>query len=181
MRVRPADPARDAARVAEIYRPAVEETHVSFELVAPDAEEMSQRMAATAQRTPWLVAEDETDRVIGYAYSSEHRARAGYRWSVDLAVYVDPSAQGRGVGKSLYENLLPILVRQGFVNAYAGVCLPNAASVGLHEAVGMRLIGVYERVGYKFDHWWDVAWYGLRLAEPVGRPAEPIPFPELAA
>ncbi|MEO6294712.1 MAG: N-acetyltransferase, partial [Candidatus Limnocylindria bacterium] len=69
--------------------------------------------------------------------------------------------------------------RQGFVNVYAGIALPNPASVALHEWIGMRLVGVYEGVGFKFGVWHDVAWYGLRLAEPAGIPPEPISLPEL--
>ena len=75
--------------------------------------------------------------VVGYAYAGEHRARAGYRWSVDISVYVDPAWHGRGIGRALYGELLPILRRQGFVNVYAGIGLPNPASVGLHESLGM--------------------------------------------
>ncbi len=176
MQVRLADPARDAERVAQIYRPQVEGSHISFEEVAPDAAEMARRMQATLARTPWLVAEADDGRVIGYAYASAHRERAGYRWSVDLAVYVDPEWHGRGVGRELYRQLLDILRRQGFVNVYAGIGLPNPASVALHESIGMRLIGVYERVGFKLGRWVDVAWYGLRLADPKspGLPTEPI-------
>ncbi len=116
---------------------------------------------------------------IGYAYAGPHRQRAGYRWAVDISVYVDAAAQGRGVGRALYDALLPILRRQGFVNAYAGIALPNPASVALHEAIGMRRLGVYERVGFKAGAWHDVAWYQLRLADPVGTPAEPIPLARL--
>lgn len=178
MIVRLADPAADAASVAAIYRPAVEASIASFEEIAPAAEDMAARMRAILDRTPWLVA--EVDGVVaGYAYAAGHRERAGYRWSVDISVYVDGAAHRRGIGRGLYDALLPILRRQGFVNAYAGIALPNPASVALHEAIGMRLVGVYERVGFKFGAWHDVAWYQLRLLEPAGVPAEPIPLPEL--
>ena len=136
-------------------------------------------MQKTLAWTPWLVAEDETGKVIGYAYASRHRERPGYRWSVDISVYIDASWHRRGVGRALYGELLPTLRRQGFVNVYAGIAIPNAGSVGLHESIGMRLIGVYDKVGYKFGEWPDVAWYGMRLSEPTEPPAEPIPFPEL--
>ncbi|HEY5520249.1 MAG TPA: GNAT family N-acetyltransferase [Candidatus Limnocylindrales bacterium] len=182
MRVRLADPERDAERIAEIYRPNVEATVISFEEVAPSAAEMAGRIQSVLAWTPWLVALDEKSRVIGYTYASRHRERAGYRWSVDPAVYVDPSFQGRGVGKVLYGELLPILRRQRFVNAYAGVGLPNDASVELHESIGMSR-GVYEKVGWKLGRWVDVAWYGMRLVEPVDdgpRPAEPVPFSSIA-
>jgi phosphinothricin acetyltransferase len=140
---------------------------------------MAERMRVVLTWTPWLVAVEESDRVIGYAYATRHRDRAGYRWSVDVSVYVDDAWHGRGVGRELYASLLDILRRQRFVNVYAGITLPNPGSVRLHESIGMRLIGVYEDVGYKFGEWLPVAWYGMRLTDPGDPPAEPLPFGQL--
>jgi len=179
MLVRVADPARDAERVAQIYAPYVAETVISFEELPPTATEMEGRMRKVLEWTPWLVAEDEAGRVVGYAYASRHRERAGYRWSVDISVYVDSAAQRRGVGRSLYGKLVPTLRRQRFVNVYAGIGLPNEASVAIHESLGMRLIAVYGKVGWKLGRWVDVAWYGMRLIEltdDTSQPPEPIPF-----
>lgn len=180
-RIRLADPERDAERVAQIYRPAVDGSHISFEESAPDAAEMAGRMRAVLDGLPWLVAEagdgsgaGENNRVIGYAYAGRHRERAAYRWSADISVYVDPELHGRGVGRALYDELLSVLRRQGYVNVFAGVTLPNPASVALHEAIGMRRIGVYERVGYKLGEWRDVAWFGMRMSEPADPPQEPV-------
>jgi L-amino acid N-acyltransferase YncA len=178
IRVRPADPDHDSEAVSAIYRPAVESSIASFEEAAPGASEMAIRMRTILARTPWLVAV-AGEAVVGYAYAGPHRERAGYRWSVDVSAYVDPDWQGRRVGRTLYDVLLPTLADQGFVNAYAGIALPNPASVALHESIGMRRVGVYERVGYKFGAWHDVAWFGMRIAEPAGAPPEPIPFPDL--
>ena len=177
-RVRVADPAGDAARIAQIYQPYVEETIISFEEVAPTADQMADRIRSTLAWTPWLVA-DEDGRVVGYAYASRHRERTGYRWSVDISVYLEAGAQGRGIGRALYRELLELLRRQRFVNVYAGITLPNDASVGLHRAIGMEQIGTYERVGYKFGQWLGVTWFGMRLNEPAEPPLEPIPFPDL--
>jgi phosphinothricin acetyltransferase len=174
--VRIADPDHDAAAVAEIYRPSVQGGLASFEEVAPDATEMAARMRSTLVRTPWLVAE-AGGRVIGFAYAGPHRERAGYRWSVNISVYVAPERHGHGVGRALYDALLDLLRRQRFVNVYAGVTLPNPASEALHAAIGMERVGVYRRVGYKLGAWHDVAWYCLRLSEPAGQPPEPIPLP----
>ena len=180
LEIRLADPDRDAEAVASIYRPAIEETSASFEESAPDAAEMAGRMRAILSRTPWLVATSRRGEVVGYAYASPHHERAGYRWSVDVSAYVHPDRRGRRVGRSLYDVLLPILLSQRLVNVYAGIALPNPASVALHESIGMRRIGVYESVGYKFGAWHDVAWYGIRIADPPTPPDEPIPLPELA-
>jgi phosphinothricin acetyltransferase len=94
---------------------------------------------------------------------------------------VDASAHGRGVGRALYDRLLDLLRRMGYVNVYAGIALPNRASQRLHESIGMRPIATYERVGWKFDRWHDVAWFGMRLAEIEGQPPEPITLGELFA
>ena len=181
LRIRLADPDADAQAIARIYRPAIESTIASFEAVPPDAAEIARRIRNTLTRTPWLVAEQVDAGVIGYAYAGPHHERAGYRWSVDVSAYVHPEHQGRGIGRRLYEELIPTLRRQGFVNVYAGIALPNAASVALHEAIGMRRIGVYERVGYKFGAWHDVAWFGMRIADPAEPPPEPVPLPQLEA
>ena len=179
--IRLADPDRHAADVAEIYRPSVESSLATFEETPPDAAAVAARMRAILARTPWLVAlEPGTDRVVGYAYASPHHERAGYRWSVNISVYVRAGAQGRGIGRALYDRLLGLLRRQRFVNVYAGIALPNAASEALHAAIGMDRIGIYRSVGHKHGRWVDVAWYGLRLRDPDDPPEEPIPIGELA-
>lgn len=176
--IRLASVAGDAAAVADIYRSVVMHSHASFEEVAPDADEMQRRIGRTLERTPWLVA--ETDGApVGYAYAISHRDRAAYRWSVDVSVYVGEDWQGRGIGHSLYRRLLTLLERQGFVNVYAGIALPNEASERLHRAIGMQPIGVYHQIGFKLGKWWDVAWYGMQLRQVDERPAEPVPLPAL--
>jgi phosphinothricin acetyltransferase len=113
-------------------------------------------------------------RVAGYAYATRHRVRSAYRWSVDTSVYVEASVRQSGVGRGLYGSLFAILSAQGYFNAYAGIALPNAASVGLHEAVGFRKVGVYQRVGYKFGEWRDVGWWQLELRAHEASPADPL-------
>jgi phosphinothricin acetyltransferase len=170
----------DAAEVAAIYAPAVTERATSFELEAPDAAEMARRIERTLGRTPWLVCA-RAGVVLGYAYASAHRERAAYRWSVDVSAYVRADARRGGVGRGLYASLFAVLARQGFRNAYAGVTLPNDASVGLHRAVGFTPVGVYRGVGYKLGAWHDVAWFEREIAPRVSDPPEPAPLPDVDA
>lgn len=149
--------AADAAAVAEIYRPWVEESAASFELVAPDAEEMAARIARSNQRWRWLVAELDGE-VAGYAYGTAHRARPAYRWSVEVSAYVHRNHHRKGIGRALYDRLLEELTALGYCNAYAGITLPNDGSVALHRALGFEPIGVFRSVGRKFGRWHDVAW-----------------------
>lgn len=168
----------DAAGVAEIYDPIVRDTAISFELEPPGDAEMRRRILATLPTHPWLVCA-EGDRVRGYAYASRHAERAAYRWSADVTVYVHADSRGRGVGGALYTALLEILLRQGFHRAYAGITLPNAASVSLHEAHGFARIAVYEGVGWKHGSWRDVGWWGRALAPALDAPPEPERFAAL--
>jgi L-amino acid N-acyltransferase YncA len=167
--------AEDAAAIRAIYAPIVEKTATSFETEPPSVEEIAARIGRTLPAWPWLV--DVRDGAVrGYVYASQHRARAAYRWSVDVAVYLAEEARGQGVGKRLYQVLFELLRAQGYARAYAGITQPNAASVALHESMGFRLVGIYEKVGYKLGAWHDVGWWQLDLGIPPGEPVEPIPL-----
>jgi phosphinothricin acetyltransferase len=159
----------DAASIAAIYAPYVADTVISFELVPPSAAEMADRIARVSAHAPWLVA--ETDAGIGaYAYLSQHHERAAYQWSVDCTVYVAGTRQRSGLGRALYTALFGLARVQGFCAAHAGITLPNAASVGLHEAFGFVPVARYPKVGHKFGAWHDVGWWQLELASRAGDP-----------
>lgn len=166
----------DAEQVQAIYAPYCS-TPISFELEPPSVAEMRGRLTKILGQYPWLVWEED-GAILGYVYAMQHRERAAYLWSVDTAVYVHQGRQRRGVGKRLYTALFEVLPLQGYVNAYAGVTLPNPASVGLHEAMGFQPLGVYRQVGFKCGAWHDVAWF-QRPLQP--RPGAPTPLKPLAA
>lgn len=168
----------DGAAVAAIYGHYVLQDATSFELSPPDGAEMASRIDGLQRHYPWLVAEDAGD-VIGYAYAAPHRTRPGYRWSVEVSVYVSRDRHRGRVGRALYSALFEVLALQGFANAYAGVTLPNVASVAFHEAMGFRPVGTYRKVGFKSGQWHDVAWFALDLAPHLEDPAEPRPIAEL--
>jgi L-amino acid N-acyltransferase YncA len=179
--IRHANPRQDAAACCEIYAPFVRETPVTLEIDPPSVDEFVQRIETISRTHPWLIA--ERDRAVaGYAYASPHRERAGYRWAADVAVYVAEGNRRRGVGRRLYEALLPLLARQGLRTACAGITLPNQASVALHERLGFELVGVYRAIAWKGGRWCDVAWWQAELLPPsLERPAEPGPPARLDA
>lgn len=163
----------DAAAVREIYAPYVD-TAVTFEVDVPTVQEFECRLAKTLQMYPWLVAERE-GKITGYAYGCRHRDRPAYQWSVETSIYLARDSHRRGDGKLLYEMLFSLLRAQGYINAYAGITLPNAASVGFHEAMGFVPIGVYSKIGFKLGAWHDVGWWQLALAPHGSAPALPRP------
>jgi L-amino acid N-acyltransferase YncA len=163
----------DAAQIQAIYAPIVRDTAISFEFEPPSVEETGQRIVKTLEHWPWLVCDRGGD-VLGYVYAGQHSARAAYQWSADVTVYIHEHARRMGVGRALYTSLFRLLVVQGFYHAYAGVTLPNAGSVGLHESLGFTPVGVYQRVGFKFGAWHDVGWWQSALQPLVSAPTPPV-------
>ena len=167
--------AADGARLQAIYGPIVADTAQSFETEPPTVGEMAQRVTSTLARLPWLVC--EVDGVVaGYAYASAYRARRAYQWSAEVSAYVDKAYRRRRMGTALYGALFDVLVMQGYYTALAGITLPNAASVRLHETVGFVPVGVYHGVGYKHGAWRDVGWWERVLQPKQADPAPPQPF-----
>jgi L-amino acid N-acyltransferase YncA len=164
--------AADAVACAAIYAPYVTGTTITFETVPPGAEEMAERIAAALRSHAWMVLEDE-GRVVGYAYGLPFKARAAYRWSCEVSVYLEMGRRRTGAGRMLYAALFARLVERGFRTAVAGMALPNDASVGLHRAMGFEPVGTYRRIGWKHDAWHDVAWVQRPLASGEDPPTEP--------
>jgi L-amino acid N-acyltransferase YncA len=164
--------AADAAACAVVYAPYVTDTVVTFETEPPTAEQMADRIAAAQRRHAWLVLEDD-GAVVGYAYGGPYKERAAYRWSCEVSVYLERGRRRTGGGRALYEALFARLADRGLRIAVAGMTLPNAASEGLHRALGFEPVGVYRRIGWKHGAWHDVAWMQRALADPGDPPREP--------
>ena len=154
--------AADAPACAALYAPYVVDTTVSFEEEAPDDAEMARRIAVAQERHAWLLAERD-GRLVGYAYAAPVRTRSAYRRTCEVSVYVDASAQGRGVGRALYTALLDRMRDAGMRLAVAGATLPNDPSERLHEALGFEVVGTFREVGFKQGRWCDVRWYQKSL------------------
>ena len=162
----------DGAACAEIYRPFVIGTAVSFETRPPTAEEMAGRIREAMRDHAWLVAKVGGE-VVGYAYARPFAAREAYRWSCETSIYLLPGRRRRGLGRSLYGALLARLADRGYRRAVGKMTLPNEASVGLHAALGFEPVGVHRRIGFKNGAWYDVAIAQRDLATGDDPPAEP--------
>jgi L-amino acid N-acyltransferase YncA len=151
--------APDAAPVAAIYNHYVTGTVVTFEEEPVSDAEVARRIEEVQSASlPWLVA--EVDRhVVGYAYARPWHARSAYRFSAEITVYLAETHVGRGIGSTLYGELLPILQARRIHAVMGGIALPNEASVALHEKFGLRKVAQFEEVGFKFDRWIDVGYW----------------------
>lgn len=172
MPVRPACESDFPAVLAIVNREIAEGT-AHFGTTPVTASDL-RRWLDSHQTLPWLVHEDDGGEVVGYASASRWQQREGYDWTVTISVYVQPAVQGRGVGRRLYADLVPRLDALGYRTIIAGIALPNAASVRLHESFGLRHAGTLPRVGFKLGRWIDVGYWVRNSGEqpPDGRLAQ---------
>lgn len=173
MKVRDASE-HDAEACAAIYAPYVTDTAITFETEPPTPDEMAARITTANATHAWLVLEDDDGTVVGYAYGGPFKARAAYRWSCEVSVYLTLGMRRSGGGRALYTALLERLAQRGYRTVAAGMTLPNDASVGLHRAMGFEPVGTYRRIGWKHGAWHDVAWTQRVLAAGDDLPAEPV-------
>ncbi len=167
----------DAPSMLAIYAPIVESTAISFELEVPTLPQFEERIASLLLTKPWIVA-TYNDAVIGYAYAGNHRDRKAYQWATELSAYVHPNHQKKGVARALYTALIEMVKLQGFQTAFAGIALPNPASIAFHQNIGFQLVGTYHQVGFKGGKWQDVSWWELPLKHDVP-PSPPILLSEV--
>lgn len=167
-----------AGQIADIYAPFVRSTSVSFETEAPDGEAMAKRIESVTQKYPFIVCRD-SKRITGYAYAAPFGERSGFDWTVFSSIYVHPGYQRKGIGEAMYASLLELLKKQGYVNVYAAVALPNDPSCALHAKVGFTQQCVLKKVGYKLGRWLDLAYFHVCLNEDAISPEKPIDFKNL--
>ena len=149
----------DAERIQEIYSPYVADTTISFEITVPDKLEIKRRIEkALSNRFPYIVAENETGAVVGYAYADKFGEREAYRYSFIVSIYLDMKVQSRGIGQKLYDELEKRMKKMGIVQVLSAITGKNEKSLKFHEKNGFTKIGHFPNVGYKMGEWHDIIW-----------------------
>ncbi|HEY8699046.1 MAG TPA: GNAT family N-acetyltransferase [Rhizomicrobium sp.] len=154
----------DLPSLTDIYNHYVTTTPITFDI---EPRTLAQRREWFAQfsgagRYRCFVAANGTG-ALGWACSGRFKEKAAYETTIETSVYLAPDATGRGLGRRLYETLFEALEGQDIHQAFAGITLPNDASVGLHNSLGFRLVGTYPEVGRKFGRFWDTALFMRRF------------------
>lgn len=162
----------DVADLLAIYGPYVKNTTFTFEYEVPTEAEFIRRIRTVTKQFAWLVWE-ENGRVLGYAYGSAPFDRAAYSWCSEISVYLDPSIQGRGIGKKLCLAVEALLKLQGYGVVYSLVTTENEASLAFHRHLGYRDMCLMPRCGYKHGRWLGVVW----LEKELNFVENPINFP----
>ena len=157
----------DLPSLTDLYNHYVLHTPITFDTRAFSVDERRPWFAdhAPTGRHRLIVAEDPSQGMVGYASTSRFRPKAAYDTTVEASVYCRNDAVARGIGSKLYRALMNAIAHEDINRIVAGVTLPNAASVALHQRFGFQQVGVLTAVGRKFDRYWDVAWFerGLKI------------------
>jgi len=155
--------AEDAGAICDIYNPYIKNTIITFEEEPVSTEEMENRILKVTSSLPWLVYE-MNGNVIGYAYADQWKSRSAYRYAVESTIYVNPRFTGQGIGRQLYESLIPELRRRSLHGVIGVIALPNPASIAFHEKMGFEKAAHFKEVGWKFNKWIDVGYWELILS-----------------
>lgn len=171
----------DTAELLAIYAPYVEKTAISFEYTVPDYDTFRERIRSIGAVYPYLKAVED-GKIVGYAYAARFKERKSYDWSVETTVYVRSDFRRRGVGKALYSALERSLSRMGIRNMNACIVCPaepnpyvTEDSIRFHSALGFREVGRFDRCGFKFDRWFDMAWMQKSIGT-YDAPPSPVSF-----
>lgn len=167
-----------------IYGPYVEKTAISFEYEVPSLVEFGRRWQGISQTYPYLLAQADGN-ILGYAYASPFHPREAYQWSAETTIYLAPQAQGKGLGRHLYQALEDCLKAQGVLTVLACIATTEQPddyltnnSWNFHKHLGFKEVGHFKASGYKFGHWYDMKWLEKSLGK-KGNQAQPIrPFRE---
>ena len=150
----------DASRIAGIYNHYVKTTPITFDLEPTPPEQRRAWLGEFKQTGPYrLLVAEQDGALLGFAGSHQYRGRVAYDSTVEVTIYCHPDATGCGIGSLLYTRLFEAIAGEDLHMAIAGVTLPNAASVAIHERFGFKPAGVTHAVGRKFGQYWDVGWF----------------------
>lgn len=168
---------RDAHLIREVYAYYIEHTEATFNEVLKPLRAYAADIRTLVKTYPYLIAEDWEGRFLGFANAEPVRPQSGYRYSVELTIYLHPQAPARaGIGTALYNMLLRMLKAQGFVNAYGVVNSSNQESLALHAHYGFTVAGELNGSGYKHGKWLSAVWLHKQLNDPLTPPPPIVPF-----
>ncbi|MGD1949492.1 MAG: GNAT family N-acetyltransferase [Leptolyngbyaceae cyanobacterium] len=157
--------ATDLAPLTVLYNHYILNTTITFDIEPYTVEKRRDQWWChySAQGRHRLLIAEHDQTVVGYATSSQFRSKAAYDTSVETSIYISPDAHGKGIGTQLYQALFDSLANEDVHRAYAGITLPNEASISLHQKFDFQSVGRYREVGRKFSRYWDVEWFEKSL------------------
>ena len=164
----------DAHDILSVYSYYILNSPMTFEYIVPSIFEFEHRIDNV--NYPYLVCEID-NKIVGFAYASAHMSRPAYSWNAVLTIYIDKDYHKKGIGKTLYNKLISILLNQNIKNLYGCITSINTNSIKMHQSLGFKILGVFHNTGFKDGIWHDVTWVEKSLYN--HNPNDFIPFNKL--
>ena len=147
---------QDVPTITAMYAHYVAHSTATFDVEPPGETFFADKLGHIVDLGHPLIVAERDGKLLGYAYASIYRPRPAYRFTCENTVYCAPDAQGMGVGTALMERVIEESRTFGFKQMIAVITAESAGSIRLHEKLGFREVGRYEKVGFKFDRWLDI-------------------------
>ncbi len=171
---------KDAKDVHDIYGAYVPLDHVTFTVDNPDVESYRKKIITTLDKYPFLIAEQDDGKVLGFVYGSPLRPHDAYQWNVEWTIVLAPDAPKRqGIATALYERFSEILTAQGYRYIYGVLVDTNKASIALHKSLGFAEVGHFENAGYKMGKWRGILWMVKEIGDPDKAPEKPLSLSDI--
>ena len=171
---------KDAKEVHDIYGAYVPLDYVTFTVENPDVESYRDKIINTLKKYPFLIAEQDDGKILGYVYGSPLRPHDAYQWNVEWTIVLAPDAPKRqGIATALYEKFSEILAMQGYRYIYGVLVDNNEASIGLHKSLGFSEVGHFDNAGYKMGAWRGILWMVKEISITDEEPKRPLLLSEL--
>jgi len=138
----------DWTSVSKIYADGIATGIATFETEVSDWETWNIKYVDSCR----IVATQNTN-VVGFAALSLVSQRDVYLGVAEVTVYVDENFKGKGIGKTLLEELIKQSETNGFWTLQAGIFSENISSINLHKKCGFRVVGVKEKIGQLNKKW----------------------------
>lgn len=136
--------------VASIYRQGIDTRIATFETAVPNWEQWDLKFLKVCRFVVF-----ESERVVGWCALSPTSTREVYRGVAEVTIYICPTQQGKGIGKTLLQYLIQQSEKLGFWTLQASIFPQNMPSIAIHQKLGFREIGKREKIAQRDGQWHD--------------------------
>ena len=148
----------DLPQVTRIYNDSITSGYSTCDLVQCSTLDRIRWFQQFSDRYPLWVYE-KNKKVVGYACLFPWSLKAGYKSTVEDAVYISKEYQNKGIGTALLKHLLIFCKKANYHLILARVFSKNPASIKLHVANGFEKVGHLKEVANIKNQFEDVEIY----------------------
>jgi phosphinothricin acetyltransferase len=156
----------DLEQINNIYNYYVVESTCTFQTEPVSDEARLEWFQNRSEKHPVIVA-CKSNKIIGWGSISLFKGRSAYKFTGEVAIYVDYHFRQNGIGTSILTDLLAHAEQSDMHALIAVVSADQEPSIQLHKKLGFETVGRLVQAGYKFDKWLDVVYmqYILQLTK----------------